>query len=68
MKKLEKKLQPDYIVCMDYISENSKKAAMYFGIPIYLIERKYYKEVPYEPWNNMIDQSQEEYGSTGMHM
>ena len=53
---------------MYYISKNPKKAAMYFGIPIYLIERKYYKEVPYEPWNNMIDQSQEEYGSTGMHM
>ena len=62
------KLQPNYIVCMDYVSDNSKKAAEYFGIPIYLIQRKYYKELPYMSENNVIDQVQEEnYGSTGIH-
>ena len=46
------KLQPNYIVCMDYISESSKKAAEYFNIPIYLIQRKEYKELPYISENN----------------
>lgn len=62
------KLQPNYIVCMDYVSESSKKAAEYFGIPIYLIQRKYYKELPYVSENNLTDQVQEEkYGNTGIH-
>lgn len=46
------KLQPNYIVCMDYVSESSKKAAEYFNIPIYLIQRKEYKELPYIFENN----------------
>ena len=41
------KLQPNYIVCMDYVSENSKKAAEFFEIPIYLIKRKHYIGLPY---------------------
>lgn len=49
-----KKLQPNYIVCMDYISESSKKAADYFNIPIYLIQRKKYKELPYILKNNEV--------------
>lgn len=62
------KLQPNYIVCMDYVSESSKKAAEYFGIPIYLIQRKYYKELPYVSENNLTDQVQEEKnGNTGIH-
>jgi len=43
------KLRPNYIVCMDYVSPNSIKAAEYYGIPIYLIHRKYYPELPYNP-------------------
>lgn len=46
------KLQPNYIVCMNHISESSKKAAEYFNIPIYLIQRKEYKELPYLFENN----------------
>ncbi|MBQ8902505.1 MAG: hypothetical protein IJY87_05570 [Bacilli bacterium] len=48
-KNLGVKLRPDYIVCMDYVSPNSIKAAEYYGIPIYLIHRKYYPELPYNP-------------------
>lgn len=62
------KLQPNYIVCMDYVSEISKKAAEYFGIPIYLIQRKYYKELPYIPKNNLVNEVPEEsYENTGIH-
>ena len=32
---------------MDEISESSKRAAYQFNIPIYLINRKYYPELPY---------------------
>jgi len=42
-----KKIKPNYIVCMDIISENSKKAASYFNIPIYLINTKYYLDYPW---------------------
>ena len=63
-----KKLQPDYIVCMDHVSENSKRAAEYFGIPIFLIDRRYYKQLSDISENNLTDQVQEEnYDSTGIH-
>lgn len=51
------KIQPNYIVCMDYISENSKKAAEFFKIPIYLIQRKYYRELPYVGKDEMLESS-----------
>lgn len=41
------KIEPNFIVCMDEISESSKRAAYQFNIPIYLINRKYYPELPY---------------------
>lgn len=59
------KIKPNFIVCMDAISENSIKAAQYFNIPIYLINRKYYPELPYinENSNNLVEtQSIEEPG------
>ena len=37
------KIKPNYVVCMDFITENSIKAAQQFNIPIYLIKRQYYK-------------------------
>lgn len=40
-------IKPDYIVCMDTISETSINAAQKLNIPIYKINRKYYKELPY---------------------
>lgn len=63
-----KKLQPNYIVCMDYISEKSKKAAKHFGIPIYLIHRKYYKKsssICEDDLKNKIHEEGEK--STGIH-
>lgn len=59
------KIKPNFIVCMDTISENSIKAAQYFNIPIYLINRKYYPELPYinDNSNNLVEtQSIEEPG------
>ena len=41
------KIRPNYVVCMDNISDSSIKAAEYFNIPIYLIDRKHYLEIPY---------------------
>lgn len=41
------KIKPNFVVCMDKISENSIKAAQQFNIPIYLINCKYYPELPY---------------------
>lgn len=38
------KIQPNCIICMDMINEESVRAAQYFNIPIYLINRKVYKE------------------------
>lgn len=46
------KIKPNFVVCMDTISENSIKAARYFNIPIYLINCKYYSELPYVNVNN----------------
>lgn len=40
----QEKLRPDYVVCMDYITPNSIKAAKYFDVPIYLINRKAYRK------------------------
>lgn len=42
-----RKIEPNFIVCMDNISESSKQAAQQFNIPIYLINRKCYREGPY---------------------
>ncbi len=59
------KIKPNFIVCMDAISENSIKAAQYFNIPIYLINRKYYPELPYinDNSNDLVEtQSIEETG------
>ena len=41
------KIKPNFVVCMDVISESSIKAAQQFNIPIYLINRKYYQDLPY---------------------
>lgn len=46
------KIKPNFVVCMDVISENSIKAAQQLNIPIYLINRKYYQELPYVKENN----------------
>ena len=46
------KIKPNFVVCMDTISESSIKAAQQFNIPIYLINRKYYQELPYINENN----------------
>lgn len=46
------KINPNFVVCMDTISESSIKAAQHFNIPIYLINRKYYQELPYINENN----------------
>ena len=46
------KISPNFVVCMDTISESSIKAAQHFNIPIYLINRKYYQELPYINENN----------------
>ena len=40
------RIRPDYILCMNVIDEYSKIAAAYFDIPIYVIHKKYYKDVP----------------------
>lgn len=62
------KLQPDYIVCMDTISENSKKMAEYFNIPIYLIKCEKYKELPYIPATEVVNQERESnFSNTGKH-
>lgn len=41
------KLEPSFIVCMDRISESSKKAAEKLNIPIYFIHRNCYQTSPY---------------------
>ena len=41
------KIKPNFVVCMHVISESSIKAAQQFNIPIYLINRKYYQDLPY---------------------
>ena len=41
------KIKPDFIVCMDKISQSSIRAAEYFNVPIYLINRKNYSQLPY---------------------
>ena len=41
------KIKPNFVVCTDEISENSIKAAQYFNVPIYLINRKYYPASSY---------------------
>lgn len=46
------KIKPNFVVCMDVISESSIKVAQQFNIPIYLINRKYYQELPYMNENN----------------
>lgn len=46
------KIMPNFVVCMDTINENSIKAAQQFNIPIYLINRKYYYDLPYINTNN----------------
>ncbi len=46
------KIKPNFVVCMDVISESSIKAAQQFNIPIYLINRKYYQNLPYINENN----------------
>lgn len=38
------KIKPNYIVCMDRISDDSLRAAKQLNLPIYLIDRKYYVE------------------------
>lgn len=53
------KIKPNFVVCMDTISETSIKAAQQFNIPIYLINRKYYQELPYiNPNNNDLEITQ----------
>ena len=47
------KIKPNYIVCMDVINEHSLKAAKEFNVPIYLIHRKCYSELPYIYDNNL---------------
>lgn len=41
------KIKPDFIVCMDKISQSSIRAAEHFNVPIYLINRKNYSQLPY---------------------
>lgn len=41
------KIKPDFIVCMDTISQSSIRAAQHFNVPIYLINRKNYSQLPY---------------------
>lgn len=41
------KITPDFVVCMDRITEVSKKAAEEFNVPIYFIDRKFYPQLPY---------------------
>lgn len=43
---------------MNTISENSIKAAQQFNIPIYLINRKYYSDLPYITNNNDLVEKQ----------
>lgn len=43
---LRKDIKPDYIVCMDHIYEPSIKAATYFHVPIFLIQRSRYQNSP----------------------
>lgn len=53
------KIKPNFVVCMDVISESSIKAAQQFNIPIYLINRKYYQELPYiNESNNELEVTQ----------
>lgn len=40
------KIQPNFIVCMDTISDSSLNAAQKLNIPIYFIKRKYYNNYP----------------------
>lgn len=43
--KYNNRIMPDYIVCFDgYINIESKKAAQYFNIPIFMINREKYTE------------------------
>lgn len=38
------KIQPDFIVCKDIISEQAKKFAAYFGVPIVVIKTEIYQK------------------------
>lgn len=51
-------IKPDYILCMDYISQGSINAAKYFNIPIYRINRKYYKSTVFYEENLNIDEEE----------
>lgn len=53
----EHRLQPNFIVCFDgYVSELSRRAAQYFDVPIYMIDRKKYRENN----KNMMEKYQDE--------
>ena len=62
-KSTNEKIRPDYIVCMDNISKTSKKAAEYFGIPIYLINSFTYKY----PVETMIENTKTTKTTNGIH-
>ena len=55
------KIKPDYVVCMDTISENAIQAANKFNIPIYLINRSYYSELPYNNYDVSVHSTESLY-------
>ena len=59
----DKKIQPNYIVCLDKINDVSIKASQQFNIPICLINTKYYPE----NLENIEDKMDEEEITEVMH-
>lgn len=59
------KIKPNYIVCMDRISDDSLRAAKQLNLPIYLIDRKYYVEeirkLYEEDVNNILEEMRKSY-------
>ena len=54
--KFDHRLQPNCIICFDgKINDASKKAAQYFKIPIYMINREKYKERNSEIYNKYVN-------------
>ena len=59
------KIKPNFIVCMDRISDDSLRAAKQLNLPIYLIDRKYYDEeirkLHEEDINNILEEMRKSY-------
>lgn len=59
------KIKPNFIVCMDRISDDSLRAAKQLNLPIYLIDRKYYVEeirkLYEEDVNNILEEMRKSY-------